>query len=508
MRRILIGPTISPRIYTMRMFMHIDTTFLAKRTGSFLYYLAKRRGSFLNQEIKMDRFLTTHLKEWFHSTIRKPLVIRGARQVGKTWLVRYFSELMGQTLIEVNLEKQPQLISLFNSNDPRQILINLGVAYNQTITPERHLLFIDEIQVAPEIFAKLRWFAEDLPELAVVAAGSLLDFMLAERAFSVPVGRITYMYLEPFSFEEFLLASKKLSLTQYLTEYCFSHEIPVAIHEELTQIFKEYLIIGGMPAAVLNWVNQRTFSAVSQIHHDLLTTYRDDFAKYRGRLSIEKVAEVMNAIPSRLGEKFVYSRVAENIHTGAVKEALNVLEKAKICHSVKSVAANGIPLGAEIREKYFKEIFLDVGLVSATLGLTLNQLRLDRDITLVNKGGLAEQVVGQILRTLFPAYEEPALYCWHREEKGSNAEIDYVIQYESTVVPIEVKAGSEGSLKSLHLFMGLKNYSVALRVNSNCPIKKQIKVKNSFGKVVEYSLFSIPFYLLGQAHRLLSQAKL
>ena len=442
------------------------------------------------------------LAEWLQSENRKPLVIRGARQVGKTWLVRQLAAENKRKLIEINLERQPQLASLFASNDPHQIVLSLSAAFNESIDPRTALLFLDEIQAAPELLAKLRWFAEDMPTLPVIAAGSLLEFVLESHTFSMPVGRINYMHLEPLSFEEFLHASNK-KLLEYIQSFSWSTIIPHALHEQLMALFKEYLIIGGMPQAVAGWISKRSLQKVSQVHHDLIATYRDDFAKYSGRIATQRLDEVMMAVPLYLGSKFVYSKINRDVQTPAIKQSLELLFKARICYRIAGSAANGVPLAAEIQDKYMKAIFLDVGLCSTILGLSLDQLRLIDDLDLVNKGGIAEQVVGQILRSIFPFYVEPALYYWHREEKGSNAEIDYVLQHGSKVIPLEVKAGSTGGMKSLHLFMGLKQYAIAARVNSDLPSQTPIGIKDHEGNVIQYQLVSLPFYLLGQLHRLL-----
>ena len=453
----------------------------------------------------MKRTRMSFLNDWLISSARKPLVIRGARQVGKTWLVRKLAETQARQLIEVNFEKAPQWISLFSPNDPHQILLNLSAALNISIDPQKCLLFLDEIQAAPEILAKLRWFAEELPELPVIAAGSLLEFVLEKHSFSMPVGRINYIHLEPFSFEEFLLASNQEILVNYLENYHWATNIPSAIHEKLMNHFKEYILVGGMPAAIAAWIGARSLIEVNVVHHDLIATYRDDISKYRGRIQAERLEEVMSAVPKFLGEKFIYSKVNTSISSVTIKHTLELLCKARICHRVSGCAANGIPLGAEMQEKNSKVIFLDTGLCSAALGLSLNQLYLAEEIILINKGGIVEQIVGQLLRTISPPYMEPALFYWQREEKGSAAEIDYVIQHGNAIIPIEVKAGTTGSLKSLHLFMGLKHLGKAVRINSDLPSTTDVSVKNHLGELINYKLMSIPFYLLGQLHRLLNK---
>jgi len=451
----------------------------------------------------MHRKYLSFLQEWLRDSDRKPLVIRGARQVGKTWLVRHFTEQQGKRLIEINFEKNPELFTFFESNDPKQILLNLSSVLDASIDPRNCLLFLDEIQAVPELLAKLRWFAEDLPELAVIAAGSLLEFVLAKHTFSMPVGRIGYMHMEPLSFEEFLMASDKKGLLNYLEVFQWKTKTPSALHDQLMEMFKEYIIVGGMPAAVASWVTHRSLPKVSKIHQNLITTYKDDFNKYGRDIDIGRLNEVLSAVPELLGEKFVYKKINSDIRTTIIKEAFDLLCKARICHRVTSCDANGVPLAAKLDKKFYKAIFLDVGLCSAALKLKFDELTQIDEIILINSGGIAEQAVGQLLRTIDFPYIEPELYYWLREEKNSSAEIDYVIQHGSHVIPLEVKAGSTGSLKSLHLFMGLKKFSTALRINSDIPSRTDVQVKDQMGNEVRYTLLSLPFYLLGQVHRLL-----
>lgn len=449
----------------------------------------------------MYRICMNFLNAWLQEDGRKPLVIRGARQVGKTWVVRELAHLNSLKLLEFNFERNRKDVSLFSSNDPQQILLNISALYGK-IDPRQSLLFLDEIQAAPELFATLRWFAESMPELPVIATGSLLEFVLERHTFSMPVGRIQYMYLEPLSFEEFLHAHNKSEIIQYIKQYQLGSVVPTVLHDTYMKIFKEYIMVGGLPAAVQSWITKRSLSAVNRIHNDLLATYRDDFNKYHGRLTIERLDEVIAAVPHFLGEKFMYSRVNSDVQSSAIKQALDLLCKARICHKIRGSAGNGVPLAAEIQEKYLKVVLIDVGVCLALLGITFDQLQLT-DVPLINKGAISEQVVGQLLRTIIPLYVEPALYYWHKDEKGSHAEIDYLIQHHNNVVPLEVKAGSTGSLKSLHVFMGLKRLSLAVRVNADIPSKTAVRVKDHAGNSIAYTLISIPYYLLSELPRLL-----
>lgn len=451
----------------------------------------------------MLRAASKDLEIWLNKSERKPLVIRGARQVGKTWMVRDLARQKNKLLLEINFEKSPSLVSIFDVNDPREILLSLEAVFDQTIDINNTILFLDEIQAAPEVFAKLRWFAEELPQLPVIAAGSLLDFMLGDHAFSMPVGRISYLYLEPMSFQEFLVAMHKDKLVDFLQNFELGDVIPVAIHDKLWGLLKEYLVVGGLPEAVKNWMESRSLMDISAIHNDLLATYRDDFNKYAGRVNRQRLEEVLTAVPKSLGQKFKYVNVNRDAQTVSIKHALSLLCQARICNKVYGCSGNGVPLLAEIKDKIFKVVFLDIGLVSALLGLSLQSFALTTDVAFVNQGKLAEQLVGQLLRTINPRFIEPTLYYWSREQKGSEAEVDYLIQYGDKVVPIEVKAGSTGTLKSLHVFMSEKGLKTAIRLNSDQASVMQVKTKVPYGKVVEYKLISIPIYLVEQISRLL-----
>ena len=430
------------------------------------------------------------------------MVLRGARQVGKTWLVRELAKEAGKQLIELNLEKQRALAVHFESNDLKKIILNLESIFKLTITPNQTLLFLDEIQATPELFAKLRWFYEEMPELAVIAAGSLLEFVLENHTFSMPVGRIHYFFLEPLGFEEFLLAKNEKHLLSAIKKLSFENPFNVAIHDKANQLFKEFMMVGGMPEAVSTWIETQSLESLFAVHNHLINTYQDDFLKYSGKLSVAYLEDVLRDIPQQLAQKFMYSHVNPPAKQASIKQALQLLSKARLCHPVQHTAANGIPVGAEINSKLFKIILIDVGLVSTMLGLQLQQFQRLDDIVLINKGALAEQVVGQLLRLLSPYYSEPKLYYWSRESQSSNAEIDYIIQDNQQLIPIEVKAGSEGALRSLHQFMHEKPWKIAIRFYSGQALRNNINVKTTQGNAVQYELLSLPFYLIGEVYRI------
>lgn len=453
----------------------------------------------------MRRRIEKYLSNWLTSKNRKPMIMRGARQVGKTWIVRQLVKENRLHLLEFNFERLPEQVSLFKSNDPKQILLNIEASNNSTIYPEKSLLFLDEIQAAPELIAKLRWFAEEMPELRIIAAGSLLEFVLKEHTFSMPVGRIEYCHLEPLSFFEFLEAQGKINLLEFMYQININTEIPELIHNQLKYLFKEYLIIGGMPEAVQSWVNEKSLSSIHKIHQNLIATFRDDFHKYAHKSSITNLNEILIAIPRLLGKKFVFSHVKKDVQASSLKNALNILARARVCHVVHATAGNTIPLAAEIKQNFFKVLFLDVGLASAVLKLNLINVQSFDTLTFAHQGGLSEQIAGQLIRTLDDFYIEPELFYWLREQKGTQSEIDFLIQYGPHIIPVEVKSGTTGSLKSLHLFMQLKKLPTAVRINMDFPSVTKVETKLHDGCQVGYTLLSIPFYLIEQLPKLIKE---
>jgi len=443
----------------------------------------------------MKRSASKFLDQWIKDIKRKPLVLRGARQVGKTWLVRDLAQRHGLKLIELNMERQPELAEHFRANDPRRAVSDLSADLGISISPETCLLFIDEVQATPQLLAFLRWFREEMPEMPVVAAGSLLDFALREHAFSMPVGRISYCYLEPISFYEFLDASGNELLKTALIAAGESLDVAPRLHQRALELFSEYCLVGGLPEVVSDWLAKRDDERRLQLQRDLLTTYRDDFNKYRGRISSDLLRGVMDALPRQLGGRFVYSHVDRESKHRDLKQALELLSLARVCHRVEHTAANGLPLGSETNPGLFKVILVDIGLAAVQLGLSRLDLRDLDTVVWANKGGIAEQFVGQHLRCLSQAYEDPGLFYWQRTE-GRQAEIDYVIQHGSYVVPVEVKAGKAGSMKSLHAFMQAKQLSCALRLDINPPSSQMVDVKTTTSKSVKYRLISLPLYMV------------
>jgi len=452
----------------------------------------------------MNRTNLGVLKRWIQEEGRKPLVLRGARQVGKTWLIRELAKQLGMRLIEVNFERAgSELTGIFRGKDPRVVVRSLELMAGQALKLENTLLFLDEIQAMPEVLANLRWFAEELPALPVIAAGSLLDFVLADHAFSMPVGRITYLHLEPMTFEEFLQAAGEEELLKEVGEWTPDCELSDVAHARLSKCYRDFMIVGGMPGVVQCWITSGSMLECAQLQQSLLGTYRDDFSKYSRRLPVERIGRVMESVPRMLGQPFKYSRVAAGERTTAIREALELLCRARLVTRVQASTGMGIPLGGDIRERIFKMIFLDSGLACAALGLTLQRASDLAGLILVNEGGLAEQSVGQSIRAALPYFAERSLYFWRSDRKGAVSEVDYLVQHGSRIVPVEVKSGTTGTLKSLHHFMAIRDLHLAVRVNADKPSITEVDIKTTEGVPVQYRLLSLPFYLAGQLHRFL-----
>jgi uncharacterized protein len=452
----------------------------------------------------MKREATKYLYEWKDRKNRKPLVIRGARQTGKTWLVRDFGKKAYKNYVEINFDKNKAIAKLFEASDVKEIIKNLDLELEVSIEEET-LLFLDEIQNYPAVFAKLRYFYEDLPDLHIIAAGSLLEFLLAEHSFSMPVGRIEYLFLGPLNFEEFLSGIGQKKLVDYLREYSFDKQISDLIHNKLLKFVKKYFVIGGMPAVVSQFVASEDYKGALREQKNLLQTYIDDFSKYKNRVDTIRLQKVFRNFPLQVGQKVKYVNIDKLDKARDLAGSIILLNLARVIYSVKHSNANGVPLGAEINESDFKALFLDVGLMQSILNLRSSDILNTENLIMINSGSLAEQFVGQHLLYNFEFYEKPELYYWNREKKNSSAEIDYLQQLDGRIIPVEVKAGKTGSLKSLHQFVSEKKINTALRIYSGAAEKTSLSTIMPGEEKRKFTLISIPFYLIGQINRLIKE---
>lgn len=450
----------------------------------------------------MYRNALRDLHEWKNRTGRKPLVIRGARQVGKTWLVREFARENFENYIEINFDKTPTKVQLFKNRDIDKCLQLIEIDADIAIVPGKTLIFFDEIQAGAEVLPLLRYFYEERPDIHILAAGSLLEFLLAEHDFSMPVGRVEYLYLGPMNFEEFLVALGQARLARFLTSFSLEDSVPGSIHDNLMYYVQLFWVVGGMPAAVQRYAANEDIAAAGREHESILQTYEDDFSKYRKRIHPQRLRKIFRRLPSLIGNKLKYVNIDPNEKSRDLASSLHLLELARVYYPVRHSAGNGVPLGAEAKDRDFKPLFLDIGLMATSLGLNLSDLHIQTDLLLVNNGSVAEQFVGQHLLYRQQSYRRPELYYWNREKKSSQAEVDYLISCAGKVVPVEVKAGKTGSLKSLQVFVSEKKSPVAIRFNSMPPSCFEAQSAIAGKDIVSFSFISLPLYLVCQIERL------
>jgi uncharacterized protein len=395
----------------------------------------------------MQRKIIDKLVEWKTSTGRKPLLIRGARQVGKTFSIIEFGKTHFNGNIHLfNLEKNPDIHLIFEKNlDSNLILSELELVINKIIEPGKDLLFFDEIQECPKAITALRYFYEENPELHVIAAGSLLEFALKDISF--PVGRLQMMFMHPMTFEEFLIANNKELLAEKIKHP--GSQLSETVVQMANNEMYNYFIVGGMPESVTTFLNSGSFMEAIQVQSDLIATFRQDFSKYGGYSDKHCLNSVLSAVAHRTGEQIKYSKLDENYTNPTVKKAFELLENARLFSKVRAASPAGSPLRASASEKKFKTVFLDIGLLSNLNGFysdkTINKQKFSSEFN----GKMAEQFIGQELI----AATDRDVYYWSRNARGSNAKTDYLIEKEGNIIPIEVKSGKSGSLKSLHLLL-------------------------------------------------------
>ncbi|WP_446009968.1 ATP-binding protein [Candidatus Electrothrix sp.] len=447
----------------------------------------------------MERQQLRFLDNWLRNKNRKPLIIRGARQVGKSTLVDLFVQRHNLELSLVNLERYPDLSQVFSGNNPELILQQIEFLPNMKKIGKDSILFLDEIQAVPEAIPALRYFYEDMGELPLVSAGSLLEFALADHTFSMPVGRIQYLHMGPMTFTEFLSAMDEDALKNFIEQYEFGQEIGEIVHQRLLELLRSYYYIGGMPEAVAVFADSRSYRDVSEVHNAIIETYRDDFPKYAGSRDLNRMLNVFNFAARNVGIKVKYSNISSQDQSATIKKDIELLAMARVINKVVHSHCTGLPLQADQQEKIYKLLFLDIGLMNAVCGLDwLSFSRMD-DLKLVNQGAVAEQFVGQHLQAMLADKPNRELNYWLREGKAASAELDFVVGVSGNIIPVEVKSGAAGTLKSLHQFMGSKQAPLAVRFDINQPSVQEVDTvitKNKKRRPVQYPLVSLPLYLV------------
>lgn len=450
----------------------------------------------------MDRDLLHELVKWKDSPGRKPLLLRGARQVGKSWLVEEFGRKHFARTLTVNLELHADYRASFASLNPPDIIRSLELLTGQTIDKDT-LLFLDEIQECPDAIRSLRYFHERLPDQPVVGAGSLLEFALNAADFRMPVGRLSFLYLYPLSFQEFLRASNNEKLADFLTELPDSAPeltrtgqdlIPTAIHQRLLELLRRYILVGGMPGIAAGYLAEDDHIAgVKRAQSELLQTFRHDFGKYASRAMHKHLTTVFDVAPRLIGNRIKYATVDPDSRSREIKEAIGLLASAEVIRPVVKTSASGIPLEAQSNPRRFKLLFLDVGLAASGAGIE-QEFVLQDDLMLINAGALAEQFVGQELLLSQPGWQPGRLHYWDREARSSSAEVDYVITVDTDIIPVEVKSGKTGRLRSLRRFIEERSPVVAVRLYSGPPR-------------YDGAILSLPLYAAGHIHSWVRQVQ-
>ncbi|MBW2367231.1 MAG: ATP-binding protein [Deltaproteobacteria bacterium] len=440
------------------------------------------------------RKIESELRRWKSAKNRKPIILRGARQVGKTYTINRFSENFEQ-FIELNLER-PRERELFTDFNTGKELFERILLYKGTHLKKNHtdtLLFIDEIQNSAEAIKALRYFREDLSDLAVIAAGSLLEVFSKQEGFSFPVGRVKNLYLYPVNFLEYLETANS-PLAQKLSNMDIIGE--TALHDLLMAQFHEYAFLGGMPEALAVYLKSGSYSELRSIYDEIFLGYIEDVEKYSNIAKAKYLTHTIDRAPLYAGERITYEKFGESSYRSReIKEAFDVLERALIVHRARPSTSTRIPVIEKMR-KAPKLFFLDAGLMNYRIGL--KEFFSDRQsLDTAYRGRISEQIVAQeiVSQTHLP----PALHFWIRE-KGS-AEIDFLYSFKEFVIPVEVKSGKTGTLRSLNLFMEKSAHPYAVRIYSGKARIDPIQLPS--GR--KFYLFSMPYYLISEFNDALDQ---
>lgn len=428
----------------------------------------------------MYRMAMENLLAWKQSRRRKPLIIEGARQVGKTWLMKEFGRQAYGDTVYINFDSNARMAELFASDlDTKRLVLGLELYAGRKIDPENALLIFDEVQEVPRALAALKYFCEDAPQYHIVCAGSLLGIAL-HRGTSFPVGKVDFLKLYPLSFQEFLMAIAKKQFSELLDQQDFS--MITSFRETYADALKQYYFVGGMPEAVESFAENQDFNEVRQIQKRILAAYEQDFSKHAPNEVVPRLRMLWNSIPAQLAKenkKFIYGLVREGARAKDYETALLWLSDCGLVHRVSRVNAPGIPLRAYEDMKAFKLFVLDVGLLGCMTGLHQRTL-LDGNALFVEfKGALTEQYVCQQLKTLADLE-----LCYYTNDRGS-CEVDFVVDTGGRVMPLEVKAETNLRAKSLKTYREKFSPELAIRT-SMADYRK------------EDGLVNLPLYAIGQ----------
>ncbi|MDR1602271.1 MAG: AAA family ATPase [Tannerella sp.] len=405
------------------------------------------------------------LAEWKNSTNRKPLLLHGVRQAGKTTTVRELSRQFDY-FIEINFEhddREAAVRRIFKRGlTPRQMCSELSQIYKTPVVPGRTLLFLDEIQFCLPAFSLLNYFYEDYPALHVVAAGSLLSFVLQEFPL-FGIGRIRSLSMHPFSFGEYLRAVDKNRLADALQDVSPENPCSPALHAQCVRHLIRFMIAGGMPEVVATHVGGGSWEDCQQVLDNSIHVLYDDFQKYKSRMPASRLHEVLVSVVHQTGGKFNYSKASRNSNFHQIKDCIRQLELGGIIYPVTHTSAGGFPLTAGMNAKFRKYLIMDTGIYHRILRQDLKQLLASENPEYVNKNSLAELFVGLELLKAAPADRPAQLYYWQNERQGNPDEVEYVVQRQTQIIPVEVKPGTKSAGQSMLQFLTEKGYAYGIR---------------------------------------------
>lgn len=408
----------------------------------------------------MKRKLLNNLIEWKNDKNHKPLVLEGARQVGKTWLMKEFGRTQYQKVAYINFDRNEKMCKVFETDlDTNRLITAIELDVEFKITPEDTLIIFDEIQECPRAITSLKYFNEDAPQYDIIAAGSLLG-VAHHFGTGFPVGKVEFLRLYPLSFTEFLDAMGKEQFVELIEKQDF--EMIKLFNTKFEDLLKQYTYIGGMPEVVQDFVDNKDFKKVRTIQKRILSSYEKDFSKHIPANTVEKVRMLWNSVPTQLAKdnkKFIYNAIKKGARAKEFETALTWLKDAGLIYQVYKITKPGLPIGAYEDLDSFKLFVLDVGLLGALVSLDAKTI-LDRyEIFQEFKGAMAEQYVLQQFKTI----KDLPVYYWTNET--SRSEVDFVIQVDSKVVPVEVKAATNLKARSLKIYMEQFKPELALRTS-------------------------------------------
>jgi predicted AAA+ superfamily ATPase len=396
----------------------------------------------------MQRSCLESLIAWKSNKSKKPILLRGARQVGKSYLIRELLAPMFDKFVECNLERQPDIARAFSGDlSARVVLNNLQVLLGQEIS-EHSLLFIDEIQVEPKAINALRYLYEEAPQIPVVAAGSLLEFAIGKVG--VPVGRIEFLQVSPLTFEEYLFNTEGRFFLDMLGEHDLKKPLPDIFHRRGISLLREYLAIGGMPEVCQLFIDSKNLGTIESLQGNLLEAYRNDFPRYASKdPELKRISAVFERIPHIVGKPIKFVEVSREFQARDIRAAIDQLDMAQVISKVYRTSGN--PIAALANHDRYKLNFIDVGLMQKACGQQLKNWIISED-HYIHSGAIAEQFVGQQIKAISNIFSNQ-LYFWERPKSGSSAEIDYLISVNGQTIPVEVKAGARGRLRSMNEYL-------------------------------------------------------